>query len=153
MAARAGETKVSSPVSARGGSAAATSMEMEGQPSTGGRARGRSVPAAEACGAAASGAAQVAQEHDAGTVGRRLHELQRDLAALVEEPLSAPEDERIDQQVELVDEPLLEEASHQRQAAVDEDVLARLLLEAGHLPGHVLAQQVRVVPVERLERR
>ena len=58
----------------------------------------------------------------------------RRLDAVREQALAAPERDREDHQVELVDEVVREQRLHERRAARDEDVARELLLQAPRLP-------------------
>ncbi len=51
------------------------------------------------------------------------------LALLIEEALAAPQGDRVDQQAVLIDKVVRQEGSDQAWGAVDDDILARLLLQ------------------------
>jgi hypothetical protein len=63
--------------------------------------------------------------------------------------VAVAEDDRVDQDPQLVEQAHLDEADRQGGAAEDGDALARLLLEPGDLLGHVAADERGVVPVGR----
>ena len=69
-----------------------------------------------------------------------------------QDPLAAAERERIQRQVELVDEIVLEQHRHQLAAAIGHDVLARLGLERPDRLDDVVADDRRVAPDRLLKR-
>src|SRR6476620_3488245 len=74
------------------------------------------------------------------------------LAALGEEPKPLPHDDRVDPEVELVDEVALEEPTEQSAAAVDLELAPGLSLEFAHRLLDVAVDDVGVLPRPVLQR-
>src|SRR5207237_10051673 len=70
-----------------------------------------------------------------------------------EEALPLPENHRIDNEPELVQEITLEESLHQRGAAVHDDGSARPLAQAADFQREITAEDRRVAPFGRAQRR
>jgi hypothetical protein len=64
-----------------------------------------------------------------------------DWGAFSKQPLSAPQDNRIDQQPVLIDQVMLHQRLDKRSAAGDHDVLTGLLLQLGHFFRRITLEQ------------
>src|SRR6266536_1837698 len=97
---------------------------------------------------------RLADEHrDAGAGCLGALERQRALVVAVsEEALSGSEDERVDHEPVLIDQLVRHQRVHERAAAVDEDVVAGLLLQVGGRVDDVALEECRL-PLERLVQR
>ena len=95
----------------------------------------------------------VGEEDDAGSEGAR-----RDQAQLVhvdpiaEQALAAAQDDRVDEEAELVDQVVAQELVDEIRTAVDEELAARLRLQRRDLVGHIAREDRRVVPVGAFQR-
>jgi hypothetical protein len=85
--------------------------------------------------------------HDAVLVDVVRLENELVLLALGPEPLALAERDRVDEEVDLVDEPVADEAADQLAAAGDVDDAVALLLEAADRVGVVRADRGRVRPL------
>src|ERR687897_2900930 len=93
-------------------------------------------------------------DEDRDAVAHRLRVLQAQrplVARRPEQALAVAQDDRVDHQPQLVDEPVLEQPLHERGAAVDDDVAVDLPLELLDRLTQVAAQHRCVVPLGRLQ--
>src|SRR5260370_41634621 len=66
--------------------------------------------------------------------------------ALPEELLTLPHNERMDREIEHVEQVLLQQSLSEKTIAIDEKILSFLLLEPGHFSNHIASNNGRVVP-------
>ncbi len=93
----------------------------------------------------------VGEIENARAEGLRVDELQRLLIApFLKQTLSAPHDDGMNHEPELVEEVVLKQRPDEGAAAEDRDVLARLPLQLGDLLRDVVLDQRRVLPLKRL---
>jgi hypothetical protein len=88
------------------------------------------------------------QRYDSQAEGFALDQLQsRGRHPVHKEALACPHHDRLDQEAILVDQIRWHQRADERRAAVDEDVLARLLFELGDRFYHTSAKNGRGLPV------
>src|ERR671910_1949819 len=93
----------------------------------------------------------VGEVEDARGEGLRVHQLKlRLLISFFKKALAASHQYRMDHQLQLVEQAIVQERADQRAAAGDYDVPTLLLLELRYLIGNVLADERGVLPPQRL---
>src|SRR5215207_4572858 len=93
----------------------------------------------------------VGEVEDARAKRLRVHELQRLLiSSFLKETLPTAQNNRMDHERKLLEEPVGQQRPDEGAAADDPDVLARLPLEPGHFLRDISLDQRRVLPLERL---
>src|SRR5919106_6268859 len=97
-------------------------------------------------------ALSVVQPHYPGRILPRGEQAKLAMHAIRQRPLAATEGERIDEQMQLIDEVVLEKRVEELARAVEEDVLAGLLLQLPHRARHVVADDRGVAPDRFLQR-
>ena len=83
----------------------------------------------------------VAQQNDPGTERLCLHKFQSRLASVFEEALSAPQNNRIDQEMIFIDEVMLHQRVYKIATAEDQDALTGLLLQLGYFFRDIVLDQ------------
>ena len=66
--------------------------------------------------------------------------------ALPEEMLPLPQNERMDREIERVEQVVFEQRLSEKTTAIDEKIPSFLLLEPGHFSNHIASNNGRVVP-------
>src|SRR6266436_8327824 len=90
----------------------------------------------------------IGELHDSFREALCRNEPQCGVFALPEELLPLPHNERMDREIEHVEQVLLQQRLSEKTMAIDEKILSFLLLEPGHFSNHIASHNGRVVRSE-----